>query len=70
MTTASILRDVAAKEDLRDLEDKLRREVKDLSQRVSRLGSSIGLLVRLSIAFNVPMLIGIIGILLKMIFAP
>ncbi len=68
----SILRDVATKEDLRDLEDRLRREidglrreVNDLAQRVLRLEGSIGLLVRLFIAFNVPMLIGIIEILLK-----
>ena len=66
--------------EMREDIEKLRREVKGdiaaldrrvdgLSDRVSRLEGSVSLLIRLFIAFNVPILVGIIGILLKMAFA-
>ena len=93
LITTSLLREIATKDDLKDLENRLRKDIDglrkdidntrkglrdeinnirrmvlDLSQRVSRLEGMMGLFIKLFIAFNVPILIGIIGILLKMIF--
>ncbi|RLE56054.1 MAG: hypothetical protein DRJ40_06500 [Thermoprotei archaeon] len=96
---ASISREVATKEDIRELRDyakrleekmvtkedleKLRLEVRDLrdyihtrlesridglEQRVARLEGMMSLFIKLFIAFNVPLLIAVIGILLKMIW--
>lgn len=53
---------------LREDVNNLRSIVVNLSERVSRLEGSMSLFVKLFIIFNVPILIGIIGILLKMIF--
>ncbi len=41
-----------------------------LEARVARLEGQVSLLIKIFIAFNVPILIGIIGILLKMVLAP
>ncbi len=93
LITTSLLREIATKDDLKDLENRLRKDIDglrkdidntrkglrdeinnikgmvlDLSQRVSRLERMMSLFIKLFIAFNVPILIGIIGILLKMIF--
>jgi len=38
-----------------------------LENRVSKLEGEISLFIKLFIAFNVPILVGIIGILLKMV---
>jgi len=52
------------------LEKEFRSKFEDLSNRVARLEGQVALLIKVFIAFNVPILIGIIGILLKMILAP
>ena len=55
--------------------DSLRREIKDivdklnsLSERVAKLESRVDLLIKVFLGFNVPLLIAVIGILLKLIF--
>ncbi len=87
LIATSILREVATKEDIKEVEnrlmqeikgvedklrkgiDDLRKEINGLGQRVSRLEGMMSLIVKLFIAFNLPILLGIIGILLKMVFA-
>ncbi len=49
---------------------KLSDRVTSLEARVARLEGQVSLLIKIFIAFNVPILIGIIGILLKMVLAP
>jgi len=53
----------------RDIEE-LRREIGQLRERVSKVEGQLSLLIKLFIAFNLPILIALIGILLKMIFTP
>ena len=69
----AILRDVATKGDVeklrRDIEE-LRREVNDLRERTARIEGQLSLLTKLFIAFNLPILMALIGILLKMVFTP
>ncbi len=48
------------------MEDKVSR----LEERVTRVEGGLNLLVKMFIAFNVPLLIAVIGILPKMIFVP
>ena len=87
LIATSILREVATKEDIKDVEnrlmqeirgvedklgkeiDGLRKEINELSQRVSRLEGMMSLFIKLFVAFNLPILLGVIGILLKMVFA-
>ena len=91
----AILRDVATKSDLKELEERLRNEfitrlslienritsleqritglehrIVGLEQRVAKLEGQMSLFIKLFIAFNLPILMGIIGILLKMLLAP
>jgi len=98
----AILRDVATKSDLKELEERLRNEfitrlssienritsleqringleqrivgleqrIARLEQRVAKLEGQMSLFIKLFIAFNLPILMGIIGILLKMLLAP
>lgn len=56
--------------ELRSEINELRNSIAKLEQRVVRLEGMMNLFIKLFIAFNVPILIGIIGILLKMIFSP
>ncbi len=57
----AIIRDAATKEDISRLEAR----ISSLDSRVSRLEGQIAPLIKLFIAFNIPILVGIIGILLK-----
>jgi predicted ribosome quality control (RQC) complex YloA/Tae2 family protein len=80
----AVLADVATENDLEKPEERLRseiqREAKRLEDRISalenrvnaieaRLEGQTSLFVKLFIAFNFPMLIAVIGILLRMVFA-
>lgn len=57
----AIIRDAATKEDIY----RLKAMISSLDSRVSRLEGQIAPLIKLFIAFNIPILVGIIGILLK-----
>ncbi len=46
----------------------VRRELSGLSERVARLEGRVDLLIKVFIGFNVPLLVAVIGILLKLIF--
>ncbi len=50
--------------------DSVRKELNDLGQRVARLETTMNLFVKIFIAFNLPILLGIIGILLRMVYSP
>ena len=72
----AVLADVATKSDLERLEERLERRISSLESRVNaieerlaRLEGQMDLFVKLFIAFNVPILIAVIGILLRMIFS-
>ena len=72
----AVLADVATKKDLEKLEERLERRISALESRVNsieerpaRLEGQMDLFVRLFIAFNLPTLIAVIGILLRMIFS-
>jgi len=60
----SLYRDIATKNDMREL----RNRINLLGQRVTRIEGQLNLFIKLFIVFNLPILLGIIGILLKMIF--
>lgn len=60
----SLYRDIATKDDMREL----RGRINLLGQRVAGIGGQLNLFIKLFIVFNLPILLGIIGILLKMIF--
>ena len=60
----SLYRDIATKDDMRELRDRINL----LGQRVARIEGQLNLFIKLFIVFNLPILLGIIGILLKMIF--
>lgn len=55
---------------LEDRLDRLGQNTDALEQRISSLEGTMGLFVKLFVAFNVPVLIGVVGILLKMALAP
>jgi uncharacterized protein YceH (UPF0502 family) len=72
----AVLADVATKKDLEKLEERIERRISALENRVNsiearlaRLEGQMNLFVRLFIAFNLPTLIAVIGILLRMVFA-
>jgi chaperonin cofactor prefoldin len=72
----AVLADVATKKDLEKLEERLERRISALESRVNsieerlaRLEGQMNLFVKFFIAFNLPILIAVIGILLKMIFS-
>ena len=48
----------------------LEERVSRLEERVAKVEGGLNLLVKMFIAFNVPLLIAVIGIMLKMIFVP
>jgi len=56
------------REELRKDIDGLRLEVIDIRDRVSRLEGQMLLFIRLFIAFNVPILVGVIGTLLLLLW--
>ena len=74
-----VLRDVATKQDINELRKEmneerkemrreiggLRKEMNELKERIARLEASSSLLVKVSMAVNVPILIAIIGLLLN-----
>jgi len=71
----SLYRDIATKEDIKELRknigdgiDGIRDEINLLKQGVARIEGQLDLFIKLFIVFNLPILLGIIGILLKMIF--
>jgi hypothetical protein len=75
--------EVATKRELERLEERLERRISALENRISalenrvnsieerlaRLEGQMNLFVKLFIAFNLPILIAVIGILLRMVFA-
>jgi hypothetical protein len=72
----AVLADVATKKDLEKLEERLERRISALESRVNsieerlaRLEGQMNLFVKFFIAFNLHILIAVIGILLKMIFS-
>ena len=72
----AVLADVATKKDLERLEERIERRISALENRVNsiearlaRLEGQMNLFVRLFIAFNLPTLIAVIGILLRMVFS-
>ncbi len=63
----------ATKQDIEELRKEiegLRKDVNELKERVSRLEASSSLLVKVFMAVNVPILIAIIGLLLKFLLIP
>ena len=58
-------RDVAQ---LREEVNEVRRELRELRGEVARLSGSVAMLTRAFIAVNVPTLLAVIGILLRMVF--
>ena len=58
--------EASLREDMRRLEARL----SGLEQRVARLEGQLSLFVKLFVAFNLPILLGVVGILLKMALAP
>ena len=62
----TVLRDVATKEDI----ERLHEEMQDLREQVARIEGRLDMLVKTSIAFNLPLLLAVIGILFKMIIQP
>ena len=57
-------------EGLRGEINELRKEIVELRERISKLEGQMSLFIKLFIAFNLPILIGIIGILLSRFFSP
>ena len=80
----AVLRDVATKNDIEKLRGELRGEIDRLREeisklegridrledRVSRLEERVDMLVKFTLAFNTPILVAVIGILLKMVLTP
>jgi len=56
--------------EIKALDEKYTHRIEELNQRVAKLEGQFSLFVKLFIAFNVPLLTAVIGILLKMIFMP
>ncbi|RLE68999.1 MAG: hypothetical protein DRJ45_07210 [Thermoprotei archaeon] len=56
----SLYRDIATKDDMRELRDRINL----LEQRVARIEGQLNLFIKLFIVFNLPILLGIIGILI------
>ena len=52
----------------RELRSEMARMEKTLLERVARVEGQLSLFIRLFIAFNVPLLVAVIGILLKMVW--
>ncbi len=50
--------------------DRIEERINSVEQRLSRLEGRMDLLIKVFIGFNVPLLIAVIGILLKMLFKP
>ncbi len=82
---SALYREVATKSDLAELRNEFRREIyslrreidilrheiEDLRREVRDVRREVGeLFVRLFVAFNIPILIALIGILLKLVFVP
>jgi chromosome segregation ATPase len=79
----AVLADVATKGDLENLRAEMKAEIRRLEDRISalenrvnaiearsaRLTGQMDLFVKLFIAFNLPTLIAVIGILLRMVFS-
>ena len=79
----AVLADVATKKDLERLEERIERRISTLERRIkalenrvnaiearlARLEGQMNLFVKFFIAFNLPTLIAVIGILLRMVFA-
>ena len=76
----AVLRDVATKNDIEKLRgeiDRLREEISKLEERidrledrVSRLEERVDMMFKFMLAFNTPILVAVIGILLKMVLTP
>ena len=72
----AVLKDVATRHDIEKLRNEFRDGIKELrgrvesiEQRLSRLEGRVDLLIKVFIGFNVPLLIAMIGILIKMVMA-
>ena len=68
--TAQDIRDVATKQDIERLREEFYKFREEVRERISKLEGRFDLFVKLFIAFNVPLLIAVIGILLKMMLVP
>ncbi len=80
MLALGILREVATKSDLQELRkemrqdiesvrqemNRLREEIRNLDRRLSRVEGMLNLLIKIFIAFNIPILVALIGILIKL----
>ena len=80
----AVLRDVATKSDIERLREEFRREIARLKERIDRLEECIVRLeervgsldkrvdvtFKFMLAFNTPILVAVIGILLRMVLAP
>ncbi len=71
------MRDVATKGDINELRkeikgeiDGLRKEINYLKERTSKIESPVSLLIKVFMAVNVPVLMVIIGLLLKFLLVP
>jgi len=72
----ALLKDVATKDDIKGIKEdlkrlgedmkRLEREVVDLKERTAKVEGTLNLFVKLFVAFNVPILVGIVSILLKL----
>lgn len=79
MMISAVLREVATKEDMEKLRKEVKEEmtrldqgissleqrVSSLGQRMSKIEGQLSIMIKMFIAFNVPILVGIIGILLR-----
>jgi ABC-type Fe3+-citrate transport system substrate-binding protein len=61
---------MATREDLRKLEERIVRleeRVAKLEEKMARIEGELSLFIKLFIAFNVPLLVGVIGLLLELL---
>ncbi|MEM2178633.1 MAG: hypothetical protein QW272_07435 [Candidatus Methanomethylicaceae archaeon] len=65
----AIIRDVATREDIEKLRIATKEGINGLDKRMTRLEGQMNLFIKLFITFNLPILLGIIGILLRLIFS-
>jgi len=67
---SAALREVATKRDLEDLRGEFREDLRRLEERLARVEGKLDVLLKTFLAFSVPTLVAVIGVLLKMLLAP